>query len=174
MVFVDGENFAIRYGAMLGDSKPFDHIAFEKNVYVWAPILNLDNHLTIKTIRRHYYTSVGGDLDRRQQIHDRLQTIGMQRPRVFQKNKQKGSKRVDVSLSVDMLSHAYADHYDAAVLVAGDEDYVPLVEAVKAQGRQVFIWFVSSGLSPALKRSSDYFFNLDSILLNESASSYFT
>lgn len=86
--------------------------------------------------------------------------MGIHAPRVFPKFKQKGSKRVDISLSVDMLSHAQAGSYDAAVLVAGDEDYVPLVEAVEAQGRQVFVWFVSSGLSPALKRQADYFFNL--------------
>lgn len=173
MVFVDGENLAIRYGAMIGDSAPFGHVLFEKDVYVWAPILNLDHHLTVNTIRRHYYTSTRGDEVRRNEIHDKLQQIGMQRPHVFPKNKQKGSKRVDISLSVEMLSHAYAGNYDAAVLVAGDEDYVPLVEAVKSQGRQVFIWFVSNGLSLALKRSADYFLNLDSILLNESAPRYF-
>ena len=87
----------------------------------------------------------------------------------FHETGQRDPKRVDISLSVDMLSLAHTASYDAAVLVAGDGDYVPLVDAVEAQGRQVFVWFVSSGLSPALKRRADYFFNLDDVLLNKKA-----
>jgi hypothetical protein len=36
MVFVDGENLAIRYGAILGEDKPQQHVAFERNVFVWS------------------------------------------------------------------------------------------------------------------------------------------
>jgi uncharacterized protein (TIGR00288 family) len=92
----------------------------------------------------------------------------------FQKIKLGGSKQVDISLSVEMLSHAHYGNYDAAVLVAGDEDYIPLVEAVKAQGKQVFIWFVKDGLSPALRRSADYYFDLGEILLNRAYSKSIT
>jgi uncharacterized LabA/DUF88 family protein len=169
MTYVDGENLAIRYGTMLGESSPFGHVSFERNVYVWSALLNMDAHVTVNTVRRYYYTTVAGDECRRNRIHDLLQSQGIQNPRVFHKDKAKGSKRVDISLCVDMLLQAHAGNYDAAVLVAGDEDYVPLVEAVKAQGRQVFSWFVSSGLSPHLKRASDHFFNLDEVLLDEKA-----
>jgi uncharacterized LabA/DUF88 family protein len=169
MLFVDGENLSIRYGRLLSGGQPLRHVLFERNVYVWAPILNLDSHASVNTVRRHYYTSISGDADLRDEVHDKLQSMGMHTPRVFPKNKTKGSKRVDISLSADMLTHCHLGNYDVAVLVAGDEDYVPLVEAVKAQGRQVLIWFVSSGLSPALRRSADYFFNLDTVLLNENA-----
>ena len=167
MVFVDGENLAIRYANLLGSAQPFNHVMFEKNVYVWSPLLDLSSHLRVNTVRRYYYTSVRGDEDHRNVIHDKLYSMGIQAPRVFPKNKSRGSKRVDISLSVEMLSHAHYSNYDAAVLVAGDDDYVPLVEAVKSQGRQVFIWFVRDGLSPALRRSADYFFDLSEVLLNE-------
>lgn len=172
MVFVDGENFAIRYGSMLEGASPLRHVAFERNVYVWSHLLDLSRHVNVNTIRRHYYTSVSGDQSRRDQIHDALQAMNIQSPKVFHRTKDKGSKRVDISLSVDMLWHAQANNYDAAVLVAGDEDYVPLVEAVKAQGKQVFIWFVKSGLSPSLKRTADYFFDVGEILFNPDAERY--
>ena len=173
MVFVDGENLAIRYGNLLGENQPFNHVQFERDKYVWSNLLDLSAHLSVSTIRRYYYTSVRGDTNDRDTIHDKLHALGIQAPRVFPKNKSRGSKRVDISLSVEMLTHAHFGNYDAAVLVAGDEDYVPLVEAVKAQGKQVFIWFVQDGLSPALRRSADYFFDLGKVLLDENAPRYF-
>lgn len=64
-----------------------------------------------------------------------------------------------------MLIHATRKNYEIAVLIAGDEDYVPLVEAIKSEGQRVFVWFVSNGLSPSLKRSADFFQSLDEVLL---------
>ena len=174
MVFIDGENLAIRYANLLGENKPFDHVQFEKDIYVWSPLLDLSSHLTVNTVRRYYYSSVRGDENRRISIHEKLNGLGIQSPRVFPKNKTRGSKQVDISLSVEMLSHAHYGNYDAAVLVAGDEDYIPLVEDVKAQGKQVFIWFVKDGLSPALRRSADYYFDLGEILLNRAYSKSIT
>jgi uncharacterized LabA/DUF88 family protein len=74
---------------------------------------------------------------------------------------------------INMLAHAYQKNYDAAVLVAGDEDYVPLVTAVKNAGWRVFIWFVDNELSLALKRSVDYCFDIASVLCDPDAERYF-
>ena len=46
--------------------------------------------------------------------------------------KQKG---VDTLIAIDMLTHAYQNHLDVAVLVAGDDDFLDIVHAVKATGR---------------------------------------
>jgi uncharacterized LabA/DUF88 family protein len=64
-----------------------------------------------------------------------------------------------------MLLHAARKNYEVAILIAGDEDYVPLVEAVKSEGRRVYVWAVSNGLSPALRRAADHFNLLDELLL---------
>ncbi|HEX6370270.1 MAG TPA: NYN domain-containing protein [Longimicrobium sp.] len=48
-------------------------------------------------------------------------------------------KETDVNLATDMVVGAHANRYDVAMLVAGDTDYVPAVEAVQATGRKV-IW----------------------------------
>jgi Uncharacterized conserved protein len=104
---------------------------------------------------------------------EKLKNIGIEAPRVFKKNKTRGSKQVDISLSVDMLTHASRKNYDVAVLAAGDEDYAPLVDAVMAEGRRVCLWFVEKGLSPLLKNRVDHFYSLEHILLDENASKYY-
>ena len=95
---------------------------------------------------------------------------------MFKKNKGRegrGSKQVDISLAVEMLSHAHRGNYDAAVLVAGDGDYVPLVDAVAAAGRRVFLWFVKDGLSAVLRRRVDHFYDLGRVLFDEHADRHF-
>jgi uncharacterized LabA/DUF88 family protein len=46
-------------------------------------------------------------------------------------------KGVDSLLTVEMMEGCLRDSFDVAVLFAADEDYVPLVEAVKRDGRRV-------------------------------------
>lgn len=48
-------------------------------------------------------------------------------------------KRVDTRLVADLIHYAANDAYDAAVLVSGDADFVPAVEAVGALGKQVWV-----------------------------------
>lgn len=165
MVFIDGENLAIRYGEMLGTAQPNEQIAhwYRKDVAVWAQSLSPPQHLRggNAVVRKYYYTSMAGSPENLDGTTDWLKSRGFESPRVFKKTKNRGSKQVDISLATDMLTHASRKHYDVAVLVAGDEDYAPLVRAVKNEGPRVHIWFVSSGLSPVLRREADYFVNLD-------------
>jgi hypothetical protein len=48
-------------------------------------------------------------------------------------------KRVDTRLVADLIHYAANNAYDAAVLVSGDDDFVPAVEAVNALGKQVWV-----------------------------------
>lgn len=48
-------------------------------------------------------------------------------------------KRVDTRLVADLIHYAANGAYDAAVLVSGDDDFVPAVEAVNAIGKQVWV-----------------------------------
>ena len=80
-------------------------------------------------------------------------------PQVFKRDaNQKKAKGVDIALTKDMLTHAFLGHYEVAVLISGDGDYVPLVEQVKRFGKPVFVlFFEDEGLSPKLKLASDWF-----------------
>src|SRR5881275_1704380 len=48
-------------------------------------------------------------------------------------------KRVDTRLVADLIQLAANDAFDAAVLVSGDDDFVPAVEAVNSLGKQVWV-----------------------------------
>jgi uncharacterized LabA/DUF88 family protein len=168
MVFADGENLAIRYGRMLVNSggTPPNNVQYKKDIFVWGVTLNNEClNSKVMVIRKHYYTSVPGNITPTD-IEDKLKAAGIEAPRVFPRHKGRGSKRVDITLATEMLSHAARKNFDVAILVAGDEDYVPLVEAVKSEGRRVYLWFVDDGLSPALRRSADYYADIGKILTN--------
>src|SRR5438094_8949352 len=48
-------------------------------------------------------------------------------------------KRVDTRLVADIIQYAAIGAFDAAVLVSGDVDFVPAVEAVDSLGKQVWV-----------------------------------
>lgn len=168
MVFVDGENLAIRYGERLEENDPQDHVVYERDVFVWSPFANVRDHRTCEIVRRYYYTCVSGDNEYISEIEDKLKSVGIEAPRVFKKQKGKKTKRVDISLATDMLTHAHRRNYNIAILVGGDEDYIPLVQAVMAEGCRVFLWFLEEGLSKHLKCEVDHYFDISTFLFQDS------
>ena len=83
------------------------------------------------------------------------------------------SKGVDICLATDMITHACKKNYDIAILVAGDGDYVPLVEAIKNEGCRVIVWFVQNGLNEKLKQKSDHFWDIGKVLLEKDDNRFF-
>ena len=49
-------------------------------------------------------------------------------------------KRVDVLLSVDMVRHSASGHIQHVIVVAGDSDFIPAIEATKESGATVTLW----------------------------------
>ena len=45
--------------------------------------------------------------------------------------KRRKQKGVDVMIAIDMITKAFMNHYDIAILLAGDDDFLDLVKAVK-------------------------------------------
>lgn len=64
-------------------------------------------------------------------------------------------KGVDVMIASDLISHAYEDHYDTAILVSGDADFYPALQVVKDTGKQVEVAAFDSNLSSEAARLSD-------------------
>lgn len=83
-------------------------------------------------------------------------------PVLFQlAKKNKGEKRVDTALTREMLVNAFDQNFDVGVLVAGDEDYVDLVNEVKRYGPRVHgAFFPKNGMSDELRLQFDKFHNL--------------
>src|SRR6185312_746069 len=64
-------------------------------------------------------------------------------------------KGVDVLLAVEMLDNAFRKNMDEAWLLAGDADFVPLVEAVTRLGTWVNVFYDAHAASRELYSSAD-------------------
>jgi uncharacterized LabA/DUF88 family protein len=75
-------------------------------------------------------------------------------------------KKVDIKIAIDMVSLAYEDTYDIAVLVSGDGDFVPVVKKIKTLGKIFELWAFKYSLANTLKEEIDQekIFYLDDIL----------
>ena len=60
-------------------------------------------------------------------------------------------KKIDIKIAIDIVSLAYEDAYDTAVLVSGDGDFVPVVKKVKELGKNVEVWAFKYSLANTLK-----------------------
>lgn len=72
----------------------------------------------------------------------------------------KVQKEVDVALGVDMVTKAVQDSFDVMVLVSGDRDLVPAVEAVKSMGKTVEIASFDGCISEKLRHQGIRYWNL--------------
>jgi uncharacterized LabA/DUF88 family protein len=176
MLFVDGENFAIRAKAVAAKNglslREGPH--YLQDVFVWMPGLSATHVLTQArkanqleqfAVRAHYYTSLVGGDDKIIAVRRSIRALGFQ-PHVFKRAaKQKKSKGVDVTLTKDMLVNAFHNNYDAAVVISGDGDYVPVIEEVKRMGKTVYVAFFieqEAGFSEELRLCCDKVFKLSS------------
>lgn len=170
MLFVDGENFTIQ-AEKLAAHRPVTLTPcdwYRPGVYLWPPgapatfaLVNfglarmpLERH----AMRAHFYTSVVGSDEDLNGVRKALRTMGFT-PHVFKKDKStQKTKGVDIAFATDVLSNAYLNNYEAAVLVAGDGDYLPLVEEIKHAGKLALLWFFDdASLSPQLRLACDAF-----------------
>jgi uncharacterized LabA/DUF88 family protein len=179
MLFVDGENFTIRAQRLAQQHAlaltPGSH--YEPDVFVWLPavpatlaLTNVGDHLVKvqrTAIRSYYYTSAVGDDTYIGHVRARLWDLGFH-PEVFKKSaKHNKTKGVDIALTKDVLSHAFLGNYQVALLVAGDADYVPLVQEVKRLGKLVYVaFFEDDAIAQDLRLAADRFFGMREFFLD--------
>jgi uncharacterized LabA/DUF88 family protein len=68
----------------------------------------------------------------------------------------------DVHLATDMISGAYENLYDTALIVSGDEDFVPAIRKVQKLGKKVENIYFSRSSSNYLKKTCDSSFCMNS------------
>jgi uncharacterized LabA/DUF88 family protein len=75
-------------------------------------------------------------------------------------------KKVDIKIAIDIISLAYENVYDTAVLVSGDGDFVPVVKKLKDLDKIVELWAFKYSLANTLKEEIEYanIYFLDDIL----------
>ena len=64
-------------------------------------------------------------------------------------------KGVDVMLATDLITHAYKNHYDTAIVVSGDADFYPALQAVKDVGKHIEVAAFDMNLSAESGRVAD-------------------
>jgi len=162
MVFVDGSNFYRCLKQEFGRHR-IDFLALGKKLAGQR-----------KLIRIYYYNTVvcREDDEKRykdqQRFLERLRSVPylqLQLGRLEKRGNTVVQKGVDVKIATDMLRFAYSNALDTAILVSGDSDFVPVVNAVKDLGKHVENAFVRSGQSRQLRQTCDRFILLDADFL---------
>lgn len=80
---------------------------------------------------------------------------------VKRKRKRLTQKEVDVSIAVDMLTHAHRRNMHRAALLTGDQDFRPLLEALVRDGMFVTVISERTSVSDELVWAADEFREMD-------------
>ena len=75
-------------------------------------------------------------------------------------------KRIDVLLGVDMVRLCSKKQIDQVILIAGDADLVPAVEACKEEGAIVRLYYHPSAISDELLNAVDERYEIDAALIS--------
>jgi uncharacterized LabA/DUF88 family protein len=173
MVFIDGENLAIRYKELTSTKTPHKENSHLEDVYIWQTGFTEIIAQSHEIIRTTYYTSAVGDENRLAAIRDDLSKMTYSKhvssmlpnylqSMVFKRDKEtKRSKGVDIALTVEALMQSYNKNVDSILLMTGDGDFLPLINEIKRMGIFVYLESFSLGLNQDLKRSADYYCCLD-------------
>lgn len=75
-------------------------------------------------------------------------------------------KKVDVKIAIDLISNAYENNYDIAILISGDGDFLPVIKKLKQLNKKFEIWAFRYSLANTIKEEveSNSLFYLDDIL----------
>ncbi|NPA13282.1 MAG: NYN domain-containing protein [Aquificae bacterium] len=159
-IFIDGGNMF----------HATNHLKLKINYKKLVDILKKDRWL----LRAYFYTGIpSGDMPKeireqwkkQQGFLNELRNIGLKVKTIPLKKTPEGyiEKGIDILLATDMISLAYRDAYDTAVLVSGDSDFIPVVEKVQDLGKRVENASFKKTSSYELRKVCDEFILLDNI-----------
>ena len=158
MVFIDGNNLYFGLKKNIGNY----NLNYEKFVRKLAEDYDL--------IRAYFYTAqfTKEDDERIHSSQHKFLTYLREVPymqvvtaRVERRGETLVEKGVDVQLAIDLVRFGARGNYDVAIIVSGDGDYAPAVEAVKDMGLNVENVFFYDEVSMYLKQMCDSFTGLD-------------
>ena len=106
-------------------------------------------------IRTYWFASYQGNDELKLKLSEEIRTINCD-PQLYPL-RNKREKGVDIALTMSMLTNAFNQNYEVGLLIAGDEDYLELVNEVKRYG--IIMWgsYFKEGLSNRLKLAFDGF-----------------
>jgi len=161
MIFIDGRNFEHAVNGLYQGVTLIDYV-------------KLTNFVATKTchevIRTHYYTAQGDKVrepvkyrqtqffaDALNSKDDFVAKLG--RLEYIDVNSAGkpiyAEKQTDINIATDMLSLAYNNAYDTAVLLSADTDYIPVIRLIRQLGKRIVICTVEAQKSGMIKAESD-------------------
>lgn len=159
MIFIDGGYLREELKRVFGhDNIDF---AFLPHLLDWS---SLRGPIQQELIRVYYYDAIVDhkDLkyDEQNRYFERIQENNDYEVRLGRLIKTKDDryrqKGVDVLLAVDMITKAFLNHYEIAVLLGGDDDYVDLVKSIKDfTGKRIVGAYFQENVSKRLAKSFD-------------------
>lgn len=171
IIFIDGSNF---YHSVKDTFELFpDEV---EDVEVFKKLLEFlkRNRMLICAFYYNAPLDISYDKEiysRQQRFFDRLNNIpGLKVVRCRLRKIKKGDKveyRVkgdDIKLTVDMISGAYENQYDTAIIVSGDGDFKPAVDKVRKLGKRVENAYLPISRSSALSTACNESYSLEEFL----------
>ena len=76
-------------------------------------------------------------------------------------------KKIDVLMSLDIAKKCFERQIDYAVLIAGDSDFVPVIDEAKNQGAVIYLYAYHNSLSEELLNKVDEFCDLNQEFLED-------
>jgi uncharacterized LabA/DUF88 family protein len=161
MIFVDGTNFLVELSKDLdikfrAEKPPLTSLDLAYDLIRWASDFFREGASEFILIRKFWFASYAGNDKDYEKLRNALRDKGFE-PVLFKKDRDKSEKGVDIALTKEMLVNAFNQNFDVAILFAGDEDYVGLVNEVKRYGPIVNGAFFNHGLSDNLRYAFDHF-----------------
>jgi uncharacterized LabA/DUF88 family protein len=159
-LFIDGEYLRQRHRAAMQeffgedghlDVEPILHQAEARRAYFYDSVdatrrpdetdFDCQNRVLERESFLSYVQSLSG-------FHVRRGTVTL--------GKKREQKEVDVQLTVDMLTHGFNGTMGKAVLLAGDRDFRPVVDALVRHGVFVDVWYHRNSFSKELPGAADF------------------
>jgi len=192
-VYIDGESHFIRTerawstlhgnGATLGCLRYKDQT--DDRLVLFVPRANVfwTRKFSAGASRSVYFTAAVADAQGLHQIKVDLRNFDLE-PNVILEKKQAAERRwnkrrdagviekpkgVDIALAVRMLEDAHRHAFDRCHLYTSDADFLPVINAVMAQGKQVYVFGHKDSLADQseLLHVPDQFIDLGEVLRSE-------
>ena len=158
IVYIDGTNLLVEMGKAVGIPFRADKMPTPALSLAFQFVAKALEFVRMPVQRKYWFGSYAGneadDLKHRQA----LRSMGYE-PILFRKN-QGREKGVDISLTKEMLVHAFHRNCSCSVLFAGDEDYLSLIQEVKRYDQRVLGYFFQDSTSEELRLAFDEFRDL--------------
>lgn len=166
MVFIDYRNVynSVRY---LDDSLTMDLTALVKRL---VGARNLVGAYVFDA--RKMYTD---GTDETIMMHNRLKEQGFRviaRESLVHNDGHTEQKEVDVAMTCEILEHAMSNHYDVAIVISGDRDFIPVIQKVQSAGKRVEVAAFDDVFNEETRRSSDRFYRLNEVPFMEMSSPF--